>query len=90
MPLAARVGVDTAGGVQLGGGQDFITIQGALWVVRGDPNAPHGRSPHVPGPDNMVGASSFVSINGIPVCRAGDAAGCGHVTTGSGHVDVNA
>jgi uncharacterized Zn-binding protein involved in type VI secretion len=30
-----------------------------------------------------------VHINGIPVCREGDAAGCGHPTTGSAVIYCN-
>lgn len=52
-------------------------------MVLGDINAGHGLPPHLPGPDRMVSASRFVFIRGIPVCRQGDVAGCGHLTTGS-------
>jgi len=77
----ARVGVDSAGGVQLGGGQDFVTVDGALIVVVGDPIAGHGLAPH--DAPVMAEASSFVTINGTPACIQGNAATCGHVTTGS-------
>jgi len=91
MPLSARIGVDTALGVQLGLKQSFVRVEGALWVVLGDVNAPHPMGfPHVPGPDLMVQGSGLVRIAGIPVCRAGDLAGCGHATTGSSIVNVSA
>jgi uncharacterized Zn-binding protein involved in type VI secretion len=37
----------------------------------------------------MVGASNNVFANGIGVCRAGDAASCGHPASGSSDVFVN-
>ena len=88
MPGVARVGQDTAGGTQLGGGNDFVYIDGALEVVRGDAVAAHPPCPDVPVhcSPTMAGASAFVFIDGIPVCRAGDAATCGHASTGSAWV----
>lgn len=84
MSTVARVGADSAGGTQLGGGNDFVTSDGALIVVIGDSITPHPPGgPHKNGPV-MVGGSSFVTINGIPICRAGDPASCGHSSTGSG------
>lgn len=83
MPGAARLDVDTAAGAQMGLQQGTVYVEGHLWMVLGDVNAAHGILPHVPGPDAMVGHSSTVSIEGIPVCREGDAAGCGDPTTGS-------
>lgn len=83
MPTCARVGADFAGGVQLGGGNSFVTSDGLLVSVVGDTIAPHGRGGHG-GYIVMVSGSSFVTINGIPVCRAGDSASCGHSTSGSG------
>lgn len=83
---AARVGKDAAGGVNLGGGQAFVRIDGAFWVVVGDSNAGHGPAPHVPGPDAMAAGSAVVRINGVAPCRAGDPAGCGHAISGSGPV----
>lgn len=88
MPTASRVGVDAAGGVNLGGGQYWVRIVEKFWVVVGDPNAAHGLPPHVPGPDNMAAGSELVRIDGIPVCRVGDPAGCGHRISGSEHVNA--
>lgn len=80
---AARRNADIAYGSQIGGKQGFVFVENQLWIVLGDPNTPHGLPPHVPGPDNMAQGSSLVFINGIPVCREGHLAGCGHPTTGS-------
>ena len=84
MPGISRVGVDSAGGIITGGGQSSVYANGALVAVLGDAVAPHGVSPH----DSavMVEASSTVDAEGIPVCRAGDAASCGHTASGSGNV----
>jgi uncharacterized Zn-binding protein involved in type VI secretion len=82
----ARKSLDSAGGAQLAGGQDFVFINGIPVVLLGDPVTPHGDGPHA-GPV-MVEASSFVFINGIPVCREGNAASCGHTTSGSDFVRV--
>lgn len=83
----ARKDVDTAGGVQLGGGQDFVTVEGHLWVLLGDPVAGHGEGAHA-GPV-MAQGSSFVRIGGVPVCREGHLASCGHATTGSASMRIS-
>lgn len=88
MPGIARVGVDTAGGTILGGGQSFARVQGALWVVLGDLVQAHGIPPHSPSP-TMNQGSSFVRINGIPVCRAGHTATCSHAATGSAQMRIS-
>lgn len=80
---AARQSMDVARGAQIGANQSFVYLEKVLWMVRGDVNAAHAPPPHVPGPDAMVGHSVYTYINGIPVCREGHAAGCGHPTTGS-------
>lgn len=78
-----RRAMDFAAGAQIGAQQTFVTVQSQLWIVRGDINTPHGLMPHTPGGDNMAEGSSFVTINGIPVCREGHRAGCGHATSGA-------
>lgn len=78
----ATQSVDTAAGAQIGANQTFVTVNGMLWMVLGDVNAAHAPTPHVPGPDAMAQGSPFIAINGIPVCREGHLAGCGHPTTG--------
>lgn len=82
-----RVGIDTAGGLILGGGQSFVTVQGYFWAVVGDTVAGHGESPH--DSSMMIQGSSFISINGIPACREGDLASCGHTATGSETMKVS-
>jgi uncharacterized Zn-binding protein involved in type VI secretion len=89
MPGAARKDVDFARGAQIGVNQSFVFVEGHLWMVLGDVNQTHGPDPHVPGPDRMVQGSSYVFINGIPVCKEGDKAGCGHPTTGSAFTFVD-
>ena len=79
----ARQSADIAVGPQIGANQSWVTIDGHLWMVLGDVNAPHGLPPHVPGPDAMAQGSNWVTIDCIPACREGHIAGCGHPTTGS-------
>ena len=79
---------DSAGGAQLAGGQDFVRVGGKRVVVLGDPVEPHGDPPHSPRPF-MTQGSSFVTIAGIPVCREGHAASCGHPTTGRDWVQID-
>lgn len=88
MPLAARSGIDSAGGGTITAvGQTFVRIDGVLWVTVGDPVASHGTGSHSSA--TMAAGATFVSIDGVAVCRASDAATCGHLATGSGHVTVN-
>jgi uncharacterized Zn-binding protein involved in type VI secretion len=84
----ARVGVDTAGGTQLGGGQGFVRVGGALVAVLGDAVAGHGDAPHAA--PAMAEGSLFARINGIPVCRQGHLATCGHATTGAAWARLSA
>jgi uncharacterized Zn-binding protein involved in type VI secretion len=84
MPGIARKGLDAAGGVQLAGGQGSVHANGARVVVLGDPVAGHGEPPHAA--PVMAQASASVFAGGKPVCRAGDAASCGHATSGSADV----
>lgn len=73
---------DMAGGAQLAGGQDWFTVEGEPVVLLGDPVTPHAPPilPHTA--PVMAEGSSWMSIDGIPVCRAGHAANCGHPSTG--------
>lgn len=77
----SRAGVDTAGGVILGGGQDFVSVEGAPVALKGDPVAGHGLDEHA-GPVMAEGVA-WMTIDGVPVVRAGNAASCGHPATGS-------
>lgn len=83
--IAVKV-LDSAGGAQLAGGQSTWEIDGQPVVLLGDPVSPHGDSPHSGAV--MVTASQWMSINGVPVCRAGDMANCGHPTTGRPWFDI--
>lgn len=83
----ARVTSDSAGGTQLGGGQDFCRIDGDLIVLLGDDVAGHGDAPH--DAPVMAEGSSFVRINGIAVCRQGHLASCGDASTGSDYARLS-
>ena len=87
MPGIAVVGLDSAGGVQQGGGQSFVKAAGALVVVLGDTVASHGSGPHQGA--KMATASTFVKINGVPVCFAGCVATCGDQSTGRPGINVS-
>jgi uncharacterized Zn-binding protein involved in type VI secretion len=84
MPGVSRVGVDSAGGTITGPGIPSVVVNGSTVSVKGDSVAPHGLGPH--GGPVMVGASDSVFAGGIGVVRAGDAASCGDVATGSSDV----
>ena len=77
-------GLDQAGGAQLAGTAPWYRIDGQPVVVRGDPIAGHGNATH--GAPVMVEGEAWFRAAGVPVCRAGHAASCGHVTTGRSHV----
>lgn len=80
--------LDFAGGVQLAGGQGFVTVGGNLVVLKGDPVEPHGPlfPPHTA--PFMAEGCAWLTINGTPVCREGHAANCGHTTSGRSWVQV--
>lgn len=80
-------GVDSAGGALIAQGQGFVTINGALVIVLGDPVTPHGLPPHAA--PVMASAVPWVTINGIPICVAGNVASCGHSSSGRSWVDVS-
>lgn len=82
MTGVARKSADSAGGAQLAGGQAVVRLEGHDVVLLGDSVEPHGTGEH--GGPVMAEGSGIMRINGIPVCRAGNKASCGHPTTGSG------
>lgn len=86
MPGIAVKSLDFAGGAQLDTGQDFVTAEGMLVIVIGDPVTPHGDEPH----DNphMAQGCDWFTIAGKKVCREGHLADCGHATTGRPWVQV--
>lgn len=83
----ARINQDSAGGLIIGALQDFVTVEGTLWSVLGDPVQPHGPGLH--GGPVMAEGSPFITINGIPVCREGHLANCGHPATGSASMRIS-
>jgi uncharacterized Zn-binding protein involved in type VI secretion len=88
MPGIAVKDLDAAGGAQLAGGQGFVTVGGHLVVLLGDPVEPHPPvPPHTTAPF-MAEGCDWLTINGIPVCREGNKANCGHATTGRAWVQV--
>lgn len=84
MPGVSRVGVDAAGGTIVGNLAPTVFVNGAPVAVLGAAVAGHGVAPHAA--PVMAQASSTVYANGIAICRAGDAASCGHVASGSSNV----
>lgn len=73
--------LDYAGGVQLIQACEDFTYNGHPVVALGDLVQGHGDPPHSPLPP-MVQGTSWFTINGIPICRQGHIAICGHPTTG--------
>lgn len=80
MPGITVKALDSAGGTQLAGQQSTWTVNGQPMVLLGDPIAPHGLPPHTAAV--MVEGSAWMTLNGIPVVRAGKKASCGHSATG--------
>lgn len=81
----AKVGIDAAGGMIVGNLAPTVFVEGNPVAVQGAEVEPHGRHRN----QVMEGASENVFANGIPVCRAGDSASCGHAASGSGTVIAN-
>ncbi len=71
---------DLAGGQQLAGGQNFFFVERLPVVLLGDPVMPHGPALHAA--PVMAEGSNWMTLNGIPVCRLGHKASCGHPSTG--------
>lgn len=79
---------DAAGGQQIAGLQNFFKTEGLLSVVLGDKVNPHGIDIHGASPP-MVQALPWFRINGIPTCRQGHQAACGHATSGRSWFHLN-
>lgn len=79
---------DFAGGAQIAGGQTFFFVEDELVVVKGDPVTPHPIAPPHSSNPYMAEGSSWMSLNGIPVCREGHKANCGHPSTGRGWFNI--
>jgi|688.fasta_scaffold200062_3 uncharacterized Zn-binding protein involved in type VI secretion len=90
MPGVSRLEIDVAGGqlVLNPVEEKFIKVfaNGYPVAVLGATVSSHGRSMHRS--STMASASEKVFAYGIPVCREGDVAGCGHIATGSENVIV--
>lgn len=84
MPGIARVNQDTAGGTIVGVLAPTVFVNGRPIAVQGAAVVGHGTAAHA-GPV-MSQHSATVFAQGIPVCRAGDQATCGHPATGSTNV----
>lgn len=82
----ARIGADSAGGPHITSLQSSVFVNGLQVQTIGGNVAGHGKNEHS-GPV-MVTGSGTVFAEGIPVCRQGDAASCGHTSTGSGNVSA--
>lgn len=81
---ACSISGDTAGGAISPSG--YASFNGRV-VVQGDAVASHAPCPIVPVHcAASTTASGHVTLNGIPITVAGDAATCGHSATGSSHV----
>ena len=86
MPTVGQNG-DSAGGV-VTAAQSTLHCSGNPVLVVGSPVAPHPPCPAII-PHcvaSMASGSSVLHVNGVPVCRSGDAASCGHILGGTcGH-----
>ena len=83
MPAVARDG-DLCGGAIVATAT-ATAVNGLAPARIGDAVEPHGDPPHDSA--TMVEGSATVLVEGVGVCRVGDAASCGHtITTGSPNV----
>lgn len=79
------VSQDRAGGLILGGGQDFVKVDGLPIAVLGDAVENHDQHQNV----RMIEGSPFFKINGLPVCRENHRASCNHTATGSATLKIS-
>jgi len=84
MPGATRHG-DTAGGAIISS-QSTVKADNKNIIVHGDSVAAHGTGIHIA--PTMIAGSDSVFIGGIAVVNTGDAATCGHTSSGSSSVNV--
>lgn len=84
MPGLARTSQDSAGGTIVGVLAPSVMVNGSPVAVVGAAVAPHGEPPHAA--PTMAQGSGTVFAEGRAVCRAGDAATCGHPASGSPNV----
>lgn len=83
MPGATRKTTDTAGGTVTSGSPDVLW-NGQPAARHGDTVAAHGIGAH--GSATLIAAAPNTLVNGLQAVKAGDAATCGHTTTGSSNV----
>ena len=86
MPGSARSFRDTAGGTILSVYNNSVYVNGLPGAVLLTPVAGHGKNKHA-GPI-MVGCSNTVRFSGMPACKQGDNATCGHNASGSSDVFI--
>jgi uncharacterized Zn-binding protein involved in type VI secretion len=81
-----RVGIDVAGGLIVGNLRPSVTVNSAPVAVLGASVASHGLGAHA---SATMTASSTVTAGGLPICRFGDPATCGHLgSPGSPNVSI--
>lgn len=75
-----QIGVSTVGGgiVTGPGAVGRLTLNGVPAVLVGDHIASHAPNTGAHVAATMIQGSSNLRVNGVPVCRTGDAASCGH------------
>lgn len=81
----SRAGIDTAGGVILTG-SSTVRVNGFPIALNGAPVTPHGDDAHAGA--SMIATTGTVFVNGTAVVRAGDAATCGDIASGSSTVNI--
>jgi len=88
MPGISRVGMDTAGATIISGNFGKVKVNGMPIAHVNSLVANHcgGDCPNKHTAPVITTGSGRVRVGGIPVCRAGDFASCGHSATGSGNV----
>jgi uncharacterized Zn-binding protein involved in type VI secretion len=85
---AGRTVLDAAGGTVIGTLAPTVFTNDTPVAVVGDPVEGHGIGKHA-GPVMMTGSDN-VFAHGIPVCRIGDVATCGHpIVSNSNDTFVN-
>lgn len=87
MPGIATIGIDSAGGIIVSNVNSCkVYVNGSEAALAGAIIAPHDSGPHLTA--KMTSSSGSVFINGLGIVRAGDAASCGHIASGSGSISA--
>jgi uncharacterized Zn-binding protein involved in type VI secretion len=86
MALVSLIGIDQAGDTIVGPGNPNWTWNGVPISIVGDTIKPHKAGPHIAA--KIADGSPWMTIEGIPVTRAGSLATCGDVATGSAPMDI--